>query len=134
MKQLNKPKIGEACNACGLCCTIQVCRNGAYVLQLVDKLGDTVPGPCPALMRKSDGRMTCGIVENPNKYLKHRPYPAKVLSKHFANLIGAGLGCDELLENDTPEEEAKLDLLIKNTTTDDFIKKVKLSMKVIHGI
>lgn len=130
-----KPRIGEACNACGLCCQIQVCMNGAYAMGLVRQLGDTIPGPCPAIQHKPDGRMTCGIVENPAKYLPRSKYPAKVLSKHFANLIGAGTGCDELGYEEDPEEEAKLDQIIQKIRNDpEWIKKAQLSIKVIHGI
>ena len=45
---LDKPKVGQPCNGCGLCCQIQVCRNGAYILGLVDELGgnSTRPLPC----------------------------------------------------------------------------------------
>lgn len=133
--KLPKPKIGEPCNGCGLCCSVQVCRNGAFVLGLVDELGDTVAGPCPAIVHKTDGRMTCGVVENPNKYLKHRPYPAKVLSNNFARLIGAGNGCDELYEDDTKEQEELMEEIINERLNDkDYIKNAKLAIKVIHGI
>lgn len=136
MKELTKPAIGEPCNGCGLCCKVQVCRNGAYVLGLVDILGDTVPGPCPALISKNDGSFTCGVVDNPHKYIKNRKnYTAKALSNNFKILIGAGTGCDELFENDTEEEEAKLDKIMeakKNNPT--WISNARRAIKVIHNI
>lgn len=132
---IEKPKIGEPCNYCGLCCQIQVCKNGAYVQKLVSSLGETVPGPCPALVEKHDGTYRCGIVENPNKYIKGSKYPAKVLSKHFANLIGAGAGCDEIGYDEDPEEEIKLDNMVEVLAQDEnWIKKTKQSLKIIHGI
>lgn len=132
---LEKPKIGLPCNNCGLCCQIQVCRNGAFILNLVENLGDTVPGPCPALVSKSDGTFRCGVVENPNKYIKNRPYPAKVLSKHFANLIGSGLGCDELGYDEDPDEDLKLRNMLEVCSQDEeFVKRMKMSLRVVHGI
>ena len=80
---IDKPKVGAPCNDCGLCCQIQICRNGAFVLGLVEQLGETVSGLCPALIIKEDKSTRCGIVLNPKKYIKNSKYPAKVLSKHF---------------------------------------------------
>lgn len=133
--KLDKPCIGEPCNGCGLCCRIVVCMNGAYVQGLVNRLGETAPGPCPALTQKHDGSWTCGVVMNPKKYLKHRPYPADVLSRNFAHLIGAGTGCDELGYDDNPEEEVALTKIVEETKNDlTWIKKSKIALKVIHGI
>lgn len=82
---LDKPPIGAPCNGCGICCKIVVCMNGAFVQGLVNTFGDTVPGPCPALVKRVDGSHSCGIVMNPKKYLKHRPYPADVMN--FGKMI-----------------------------------------------
>lgn len=132
---LNKPNIGEPCNGCGLCCSLQVCKNGAFALKLVKNLGDTAPGPCPALVDNKNGTFSCGIVINPKKYIKNSKYPEAVLKKNFATLIGSGYGCDEL-ETDAPNSEIdKLnDLcqsLLENPT---FKKNTKIALKVIHGI
>jgi hypothetical protein len=135
MDALKKPKIGEKCNGCGICCVAQVCRNGAYLLGLVDNLGETISGPCPAIARKPNGEIRCGVVLNPNKYIRGNKYPARVLSKHFASLIGVGTGCDELLPDDTPEEEEGLLKIIEALTNDsEWIKKGKSSIKIIHGL
>ena len=131
---LSKPLIGQPCNHCGMCCKLQVCRNGAYILGLVSNLGDTVPGPCPAVVSKPGGQWVCGIALTPNRYIK-RPYPAAVLTRHFKNLIGSGLGCDELGENPTTEQEHALTQRLDCLTADtEFIKKVQQSAKIIHGI
>ena len=57
-----KPDLFQPCNGCGLCCMAQVCLNGAYVLKLVDRLGDTVPGPCPAIVFVN-GKVLCDICD-----------------------------------------------------------------------
>ena len=132
---IEKPKIGEACNGCGVCCKIQVCMNGAFVQGLVRKLGETVKGPCPALVAKMDGTFSCGIIENPNRFIKGSKYPAAVLSKHFAFVIGAGTGCDELGEEQNEAEEMKLDKMIEQTKNDpEWRRRAQLAIKVIHGL
>lgn len=133
--EINKPKIGEPCNGCGICCMFQTCRNGAYVLGLVNQFGEYAEGRCPALVQKPDKTYACGIILNPNKYIKNKQYTAKTKSFHFARLIGAGNGCDELLPNDTLEEEQKLEDLIRKMQEDPtFLEKIQRSMTVIHGI
>jgi hypothetical protein len=112
----------------------RVCLNGAYVLRLVGRLGDTVDGRCPALMELPDGRNCCGIVLNPKKYIKESKYPAAVLSRNFAHLIGAGAGCDELLDNDSAEEEARLSEILERKKSDpEWSKKVEIALRVIHS-
>lgn len=131
---LEKPKVGELCNGCGLCCQIQVCRNGAYVLGLVDQLGETVPGPCPALT-EYQGKLQCGVVLKPEKYLKDRPYPNKVLSRNFAFMIGAGNGCDEIGYDTDPEEDRKLKEMYEGFLKDEeLMAKYQRAMKVVHGL
>lgn len=132
---MEKPKIGHPCNGCGICCRAQVCMNGAYVLGLVRHLGDTMPVPCPAMVIDDDGRVQCGIVLNPKKYIEGSKYPADVLSRNFAFLIGAGRGCDELGEEEDYEEEEKLAKLEETLTSDDeFKRKARIAVKVVHGI
>jgi len=132
---MEKQKIGEPCNGCGTCCMAQVCMNGAYVIGLVKRLGDTVPGACPVIVRNANGSIRCGILLNPNKYIKKSKYPAKILSKYFAHLIGAGTGCDELYETDTPEEREKLQKILDEKMNDrQWRVKTETALRIIHGI
>jgi len=132
---MKKQNIGEPCNGCGTCCNAQVCMNGAYVIGLVKNLGDTVSGACPAIVRSPNGNIRCGILLNPNKYIKKSKYPAKILSKYFGHLIGAGAGCDELYENDTPEEINKLQKILDEKMNDrQWRKKTETALRIIHGI
>ena len=107
--RLEKPAIGDPCNGCGLCCQMQVCSTGSYVLGLVDNYGDRARGPCPALLPKGDG-FTCGLVARPKDYVDS-PRGVTVLRNAAMLLIGAGIGCDEA--GDEPDETAlpKLDRL-----------------------
>lgn len=132
---LPKPKIGEACNGCGLCCMIQVCRNGAFVQGLVKTLGDTIAGPCPALVDNKNGTYSCGVVVNPQKYFKKSKYRPEVLSREFAKLIGAGQGCDEIGYDEDPEEDEKLHHMYETSLKDpDTIKMYKNALRIIHGV
>jgi hypothetical protein len=72
MNTLEKPLIGEKCNRYRLCCMIQVCMNGAYAMRLVNKLGDTVKGKCPALIENEDKTYSCGVVKTPFKFIKSK--------------------------------------------------------------
>lgn len=132
---LHKPKIGEKCNGCGLCCMIQVCRNGAYVQGLVKQLGETIAGPCPALIDERDGTFSCEIVLNPKKYFKRSKYREDVLCREFALLIGAGTGCDEIGYDEDPEEERKLELEYQNTLNDvEKMNRYREAVRIIHNI
>lgn len=132
---MGKPRIGEPCNGCGICCQAQVCRNGAYLLGLVDNFGETVKGPCPAMRRSAAGVVRCDIVINPKRYIKSNDYMASAYSRNFALLIGAGTGCDELLDDDTQEEEAKLDAMIDGVMSDaKMVEKLQRAVRIIHNI
>ena len=112
----------------------RVCLNGAYVLRLVGRLGDTVDGRCPALTELHNGRYCCDIVLNPKKYIKESKYPAAVLSRNFAYLIGAGAGCDELLDDDSAEQEARLLALLERKKSDpEWLRKAEIAIRVVHG-
>ncbi|GGF73333.1 hypothetical protein GCM10011319_37330 [Mameliella alba] len=95
---LTKPPHGSPCNGCGGCCADQRCP-----------LGQIVFGPgerCPALEMRLPA-FTCGLVENPERYApmiteRHGKVRA---AQAAAVLIGAGLGCDALLDGETPNED-----------------------------
>lgn len=132
---LNKPKIGQPCNGCGICCRLQVCRNGAYILGLVKELGDTVPGPCPALWKNTDGSFSCGIVKQPKRFIRGSKYRDEVLGREFSILIGSGIGCDEIGYDEDPEEARKLDELYESTIADsEKMQRMEKAMKIIHGL
>lgn len=102
-------------------------------MNLVDQLGETVPGPCPALTL-DNGQYKCGIVMHPKKYIRSI-YDSGKLREAFKVLIGAGNGCDELGEEFTPEQEKQLEEFIDKYRNDpDFLTKLRAAMKVIHNI
>lgn len=101
-KRLPKPHEGEACNACGYCCTAEPCELAREFLGC-----DT--GPCVALEAQPDGRQLCGLVANPLGYLVrvHKPELTRggadvdglagegtQLSELVAGALGIGMGCD----------------------------------------
>lgn len=96
---LDKPAFGEPCNGCGLCCISEVCSLGVA-------LGDD--RNCKALISKPDGSFSCGLVEAPYRYVNEEvldtwkaiddmsdePVGEQVLSQTYAQVLGAGQGCD----------------------------------------
>ena len=83
-----KPKCGDACNGCGVCCIAEPCASA------VEFIGAT-EGPCPAL-EFEDGRYWCGMVRHPAKYLgePEKPWADKILGGIYAEMIAVGHGCD----------------------------------------
>lgn len=135
MTDLLKPKVGQPCNGCGLCCKIQVCRNGAYVQGLVTQLGETVPGPCPALTKMKDGTYSCGIVLQPKRYFKKHKYREDVLRREFMFVIGAGTGCDEIGYDDDPIENQKIDDIYNKAINDqDYMNRLKNSLRILYDL
>lgn len=94
---LNKPPHGAPCNGCGGCCVAQRCPLGELVFGAGDR--------CPALETRLPG-FACGLVEHPERYAP------KVVARHgetraaeaAAILIGAGLGCDAVVEGEAVNE------------------------------
>lgn len=121
--ELNKPKIGEACNGCGICCQIQICNTGAFLLRKVKYLGEKhLPGPCPALVAKEDGSFVCGFITNAGRFIRSK-YRPEVISRTVATLVGAGSGCDELGYDDDAAEYENLEKLIEQKKSDEAWKR-----------
>lgn len=117
--KLPKPKIGEPCNGCGICCHIQICNTGAFLLRKTKYFGEkTIKGKCPALIQNDDNTFSCGFVVKPSKFIKSK-YRNKVISRTVSFLIGAGTGCDSLGYDENNEEESqKLDAMMRKTAKD----------------
>lgn len=77
-----KPRFGEPCNHCGLCCSLQLC-------ELAEEAFEAGP-PCPALF---EGQ--CGLVRAESMLLKE-PTLAKAL--------GIGCGCS-MPDDDTTDQQ-----------------------------
>lgn len=102
-----KPPVGDACNACGLCCRLQVCAAGSYTLGLVEAYGERAPGPCPALIEREDGSGECGMVLRPKDYAPGKG-GAHDLRAAIKLMIGTGAGCDEAGDPPEPDTDEKL--------------------------
>lgn len=102
-----RPPFGDPCNHCGMCCKEQICAWGSSALRLVEKLGDRVPGPCPAQLEVEPGVFKCGLAIKP-KFFTGAQGPSEGLRETAALLIGAGLGCDAAGLRETPPTEAQL--------------------------
>ena len=86
---LPKPRKGDTCNGCGMCCTVEPCA-------LARKFLSCTRGPCMALEYEA-GRTFCGLVRRPVHYLLNQeaqPSVTGALQAHLANMLGLGIGCD----------------------------------------
>lgn len=76
----NKPRHGEPCNRCGLCCRATLCALAQHLFER-----PPYPGPCPALVKEPGDTYSCGILN----LCADQDYRDAALL-----IIGAGLGCD----------------------------------------
>src|SRR5579872_328640 len=84
-----KPKHGEACTHCGVCCAATLCQVGQRVFDRPH-----VPGPCPALILDVSGKSLCGVAMNPRAFNLASPESDAELTRSALMLIGSGYGCD----------------------------------------
>lgn len=95
---LEKPRFGQPCNGCGLCCIEEVCALGR-------QLGDDKV--CRALIGPVDGRYSCGLVAEPYRFARDADLAMgrsidelgdgsgeNALRSMYMHLLGAGKGCD----------------------------------------
>ena len=87
---LPKPRRGEACNGCGLCCALELCDLA------VNLFGEAQSAPCPALEYEG-GRAWCGMVRSPAKHMKLKfSLPEEFeyeLSTGIEQILHIGKGC-----------------------------------------
>ena len=133
MERLTKPKIGEPCNGCGICCQIQLCNTGAFLLKKVKYLGErTIKGQCPALVAEPDGRFVCGLIKSPAKFIRSK-YRPDVISRTVTTLVGAGNGCDEIGYDVDPAQENALDEMIDKKMRDtEWREKITKAVELLQ--
>ena len=83
---VEKPKFGDRCNGCGLCCAAELCEVAEMVF-----IG--AAAPCPAL-EWEDGRAWCGMIRHPSRHMRLN-YSADIslVTELFAKGIAEGQGC-----------------------------------------
>lgn len=77
-----KPRHGDPCNRCGLCCTASLC-------DLAKAIHGERQGPCPELQWDADGSR-CGLVDR----------TTGLVQEDVRLLINSGAGCDMVLRNE----------------------------------
>lgn len=84
-----KPKLGDPCNGCGVCCALETCPV-ARLVYLRKR------GPCPALLwQTAQARYVCDLVRAPGNYLRWLPVALRgVAARLIARSIAAERGCD----------------------------------------
>ena len=85
-----KPREGQACNGCGVCCAAAPCPLGMWVSR-------RRIGACNALRWDDAGRhYRCGVVDEPGRWL---PWlPARLARRLALRWIAAADGCDSDLQ------------------------------------
>jgi len=93
-----KPKPGEPCNGCGVCCAAEPCP--VAILFLFQR-----KGRCRALLWQEEGaRYACGMVVQPDCYSRLIPKVARRrVGAFFATRIAADKGCDSDIEISEPD-------------------------------
>ena len=99
-----KPRHGQPCNDCGLCCVATLCELGRALF-------NQSAGPCPALRFDGLKRSTCNVVRHPEDYCERGKIMPDTMSRAAALLVRAGQGCDARFNGEwrDPEFDAKLD-------------------------
>lgn len=99
-----KPRHGQPCNRCGLCCMATLCPLAAQVF------GREI-GPCPALepMTVFPSGVTeyrCGLTADPMRWRMKAAllHGVKAMREAAAHLIGAGTGCDARFDGEAPDQ------------------------------
>lgn len=93
-----KPRPGEPCNGCGVCCAAEPCPIAALFLF-------QRRGRCRALVWQDEhARYVCGMVTSPESHSRLIPASlGKLMGGFFASRISAGAGCDSTAELDVEE-------------------------------
>lgn len=97
-KLQEKPKHGQPCNHCGLCCMAVLCDLGKRVF------GASTNGPCPALQTEA-GKSRCGLVAEPERFVPGRTlaHGKTPISDAARLLVGAQTGCDARFNGEPPD-------------------------------
>ena len=82
---LQRPRYGEACNGCGLCCSLEPCGIAKA------RHGD-IPGPCPELVYDA-GRYRCRLVLMETLATEMGLIPGEFQAL-VTEALGIGKGCD----------------------------------------
>lgn len=84
-----KPKHGQPCNNCGLCCFISLCPLAQRVFLRAEPVkGRPVRGPCPALLIADDKTSRCGLVLAPSRRRAASPIVASSTPGTNTDLLG----------------------------------------------
>lgn len=94
---VEKPRYGEPCNGCGMCCIAVQCPVSTALFGEQEL--------CPAL-EQAGIALACGLMRNTADYVPDLPaWGGKALTEVFSLMIGSGLGCDGADENDSEERQ-----------------------------
>ncbi len=84
-----RPKFGEPCNGCGLCCAYAPCPMAEFYLW-------QLKGWCRALeWHAGEKRYLCGLVAAPDRHIWYIPrFLRNAAGRYFSRGVARGSGCD----------------------------------------
>lgn len=83
---LPKPRYGDPCNSCGLCCFLSQCP--------ISELAFGFRRTCPAIEPLETGGFGCGIMREPARYIALPGHEPEAVGEAVRMILGAGAGCD----------------------------------------
>jgi hypothetical protein len=110
--RLKKPPHGAPCNFCGLCCLSGTCMIGQKFFGIEEATR------CPALSFSDHGIASCGLMENPGKFVPElvKVHGEKRMGEAMRTIIGSGTGCDGRLEGERSNEAFERRMALRRKT------------------
>lgn len=104
-KRPDKPRYGEPCNGCGMCCIAIQC------VVSVALFGEKEL--CPALTEAGNA-LACGLMIDTAAHVPDMTaWGGKALTETFSLMIGSGIGCDGQTEDEPDDESTRLAMIAK---------------------
>ena len=114
-----KPKYGQECNRCGVCCIVSLCPLGEVMF-------DRRKGPCPALFLDDKTKESgCGLLAFPQLFFPElcERNGVKAMQRAARQLVGAGHGCDMPDPGERPDPSFRRRLIDRATRTANYTVK-----------
>lgn len=101
----DKPRYGEPCNGCGMCCIAVQC------VVSVGLFGEQ--SLCPALTQAGNA-LACGLMIDTAAHVPDvTAWGGKALTEAFSLMIGSGIGCDGQADGEPDDEMARAAMFAK---------------------
>lgn len=91
-----KPRHGDPCTRCGVCCYATLCAIGHATFGHLNEQFSFGFGPCPALELDAEGNSACGLADHPERYapVLTALNGATAMRAAAKTIIAPATGCD----------------------------------------